>query len=396
MVRSPSPGLVLLDGADVIDLEPHRPIRRLGTDGVWRRLACDGATLWVVHGEGPGARRERLGTGDVVHLGRRVLLVASRSGSRRFPDAIVWRGLLARSSRSLLALGRLGAAASSAAPVWLWGESGTGKELAARALHDAGPRASAPFVAVNCASLPETLAESELFGVRRGAYTGADRDRPGAFVSADGGTLLLDEVGELPMSTQAKLLRVLETGQVPALGATVPRRVDVRIVAATWRDLDRAAEAGRFRFDLLQRLGVLRVTLPPLRQRPTDIGPLLESALVSFEADDLWPEAALLAAIECAPWHGNVRELRSAAQRAAVWGDPRALVPHRSRLGPRPAPTSPSSRHDRPAVARTALRHTGGNRAAAARSLGVSRSTFYRWLVPTHEALQSLRGHRAG
>ena len=382
------PSLALLDGATVVPLTPGQILRRRGTDGIWRRLSATGEGLWVSHGDGAHARRERHVAGDVVHLGRRAALIVTPSDSLRCPGAITWRGFLARSPRMWRSLARLAAAAASAAPVWVRGESGTGKELAARALHDVGPRSSGPFVALNCAALPEALAEAELFGTRRGAFTGADRDRPGAFTRADGGTLFLDEVGELPLTTQAKLLRALELGEVHALGDSVPHRVNVRVVSATWRDLDADVEVGRFRFDLLQRLGVLRITMAPLRQRPEDIGPLLEAALVGFDAEDLWPSETLLEAIEAAPWPGNVRQLRSAAQRAAVWGDPGELRPwrrrpahHRSPHATLPAATRRSDRGDRTISAHVALRGAGGNRTMAARSLGISRSTLYRWLA---------------
>jgi DNA-binding NtrC family response regulator len=377
--------LALLDGPSPTFIPPDHVVRRRGTDGLWRRFAAIGGALHVTHGEGPGARRERLGPGDVVRLGRRAALVVASAGSQRYPDAVVWRGFLARSPATLRGLIRLAGAASSAAPVWLRGESGTGKELAARALHDVSPRASGPFVALNCAALPDTLAEAELFGAVRGAYTGSVRDRLGAFAQADGGTLFLDEVAELPMQSQGKLLRVLETGELQPLGAEGSRRVDVRVVAATWRDLDQAVDAGHFRFDLLQRLGVLRVSLPALRQRPGDIGPLLEAAMEALDADDLWPAPPLLAALEAAPWPGNVRQLRSVAQRAAVWGDPRELLPA-PRVLPRPSsgglPARGRRRHNRRggALGRDAVERAGGNRAAAARALGVSRSTLYRWL----------------
>jgi len=388
VTESPPLSLALVDGSTITPIPPGTTARRRGTDGVWRRFTAGARALDVAHGEGPGAPRQRLLPGGVVRLGRRAGLVVQTGGPGRYPDATRWCGFLARDPSTLRTLTRLGAAASSDAPVWLMGESGTGKELAARALHEAGPRASGPWVTVNCAALPETLAEAELFGACRGAFTGADRDRPGAFTRAHGGTLFLDEVGELPLATQAKLLRALESGEVQPLGASKPTPVNVRVVAATWRDLDQAAASGSFRFDLLQRLGVLRVSLPPLRQRPLDIGPLLEASLAALDADDLWPDPPLLAAVEGAPWPGNVRQLRNAAQRAAVWGRSRDLLP--------PSAPPPSHRRavtaghpkgwrgrgpDRATTARDAIRSANGNRASAARSLGVSRSTLYRWLA---------------
>ena len=235
--------------------------------------------------------------------------------------------------------------------------------------------------------MPETLAEAELFGVRRGAYTGAQSDRSGAFERAHGGTLFLDEVGDLSPQVQAKLLRALETGEALPLGAEEPVSFDVRVVSATWRALEVDAADGAFRFDLLQRLAVLSLDLPTLRSRPLDVGPLLEVALADLNALDLWPDATVLAAMASSPWPGNVRQLRSLAQRAAVWGDPKTLVPARLRSRPSPRPRSPlrspgASKFAPELTAHAAIRGASGNHSEAARRLGVSRSTLYRWLTP--------------
>jgi len=207
--------------------------------------------------------------------------------------------------------------------VLITGESGTGKELVARAIHDKGERAKAPFVTINCAAVPAQLLESELFGHTRGSFTGADRDKDGLFVAAEGGTLLLDEIGEMPMEMQPKLLRVLEDRKVRPVGATKETPVDVRVLAATNRDLQRAAAEGRFREDLFYRLNVIQIDLPPLRQRADDILLLAEYFLERITADD--PARTITGfstearqQLERYRWPGNVRELENAVRRAAT------------------------------------------------------------------------------
>ncbi|MFO7653463.1 MAG: sigma-54 dependent transcriptional regulator [Candidatus Krumholzibacteriia bacterium] len=217
-------------------------------------------------------------------------------------------------------------------PVLVTGDSGSGKELVARQLHDRSPRAAGPFVAVNCAALPDTLFESELFGHVRGAFTGADRTRRGAFENAGGGTLFLDEVGELPLPAQAKLLRVLEDGRVQRVGSTEPVAVDTRVVAATNRDLSAAAESGRFRTDLLFRLDVHRLRVPPLRERLSDVPALVEHFLaLTCERFGIRPRrlapvtAARLAAHD---WRrNNVRELRNVVERLVIATDDEVIGP---------------------------------------------------------------------
>ena len=374
------------DGAQI--LEEGRVYRRLGSEGVWRRIALRAGRLYIRHGDGPSAPQDEIlsPAGSVLRLGRRVLLVATLQEQREGLHLFDWQGFGVRSLKSQAFLCRLASAAFSDAPLCLQGESGSGKELAARALHQAGPRAHAPFVALNCAALPESLAEAELFGVARGAYTGAHAARQGAFSRAHGGTLFLDEVGELPLSVQAKLLRALESGEALALGAVKPVRFDVRVVSATWRDLEGALAQGRFRFDLLQRLAVLDVRLPSLRERPEDIAPLLWMNLKARDALDLWPKPALLEALIAAPWLGNVRELRNRVERASLWGDPEALLPsargHRvqSSGGLKESGSDPIFIGKKRGYLEQAIAKSSGNRAAAARALGVSRSTLYRWL----------------
>jgi two-component system response regulator HydG len=209
--------------------------------------------------------------------------------------------------------------------VLLTGETGTGKELIAGLIHAGSPRARRPFVKVNCAALPETLLESELFGHERGAFTGADRQRAGRFEQADGGTLFLDEVGDMTPATQVKLLRVLQDGEFQRVGGTRPQRCDVRIIAATNHDLEQRVREGRFREDLYFRLHVIRVHMPPLRERGGDAVTLACHFLAQFARELGRPGARLseaaLARIRAHPWPGNVRELRNAVERAVLLSD---------------------------------------------------------------------------
>ncbi len=284
------------------------------------------------------------------------------------------------------------------ATVLVIGESGTGKEMIAKALHEAGPRKNAPFLALNCGAIPESLIESTLFGHERGAFTGADRTARGYFQSAGGGTLLLDEIGELPLGMQSKLLRVLEDGAVTPVGTTQPVKVDVRIVAATNRDLEAEATAGRFRQDLFFRLNVVRIELPPLRDRVEDIG-----LLARFFLDDICRQngfdprqvdASLIDAFEHYPWPGNVRELKNTLESLVVLsGNPLLKadeLPEKFRTEKSDSPPRPSAPEDdseelniqelsRQAIVR-ALETCKGNRTDAARQLGISRRTLHRRL----------------
>ncbi|MFN8547389.1 MAG: sigma-54 dependent transcriptional regulator [Candidatus Eisenbacteria bacterium] len=207
--------------------------------------------------------------------------------------------------------------ASSHASVLIVGESGTGKELVARALHAESARAAKPFVAVNCGALPRDLVESELFGVRRGAFTGADQDRPGRFLEAHGGTLLLDEVAELEPELQVKLLRALQEGEVAPVGGTSVA-VDVRVVAATNRPIKPALESGRLRSDLYYRLAVVTIEIPPLRERPEDLEPLVRHLLAVLGASEVELTATAWARLRASRWPGNVRQLENALERALL------------------------------------------------------------------------------
>jgi two-component system, NtrC family, response regulator AtoC len=274
--------------------------------------------------------------------------------------------------------------AGGGATVLLTGETGTGKELVAGALHRAGARRDGPFVAVNCGAVPEGLIESELFGRRKGTFTGAHDDRIGLFEAAHGGTLFLDEIGDLPLAMQVRLLRCLENGEVRRLGETHTRRVDVRVVAATNRSLPAAIECGQFRADLYYRLAVATCHIPALRERPDDIGPLVTYLLTRMPAME--PGACAVASPEalallCAhSWPGNIRELRNVLERSvynasgAVLTAPdvaAALIPDT----PPAAASSVASAADLAALERHHWNHT-----RAARSLGISRSTLWRRL----------------
>ncbi|RKY12181.1 MAG: sigma-54-dependent Fis family transcriptional regulator [Planctomycetota bacterium] len=271
-------------------------------------------------------------------------------------------------------------------PVLIVGETGTGKELIAKALHYEGPRSSEPFVPVNCAALPESLLESELFGYERGAFTGATDAKPGLFEVANKGTLFLDEIGSLPLQLQAKLLRVLETKEVWRLGATRPRRVDVRIIAASNQSLTELVVANQFRADLYYRLNIVTINLPPLRERKEDIPLLVEHFLAQFskEFGDPEPKSISPQAIKVLlsyDYPGNVRELRNIVLRAYAVSGKRIEAGNIEFPSPGIAIQSggilPLKELERQAII-TALSRTEGNVKAAAKILGISRATLYR------------------
>ena len=243
------------------------------------------------------------------------------------PEAPEFDAIVHRSPVMQRAILRARRVAPRSVPVLLEGETGTGKELMARAIHQASPRRDRPFIAVNCGALPPELVESELFGHEKGAFTGADRSRPGYFAAANGGTLFLDEIGELPPAAQVKLLRVLQEGAVVRVGATTPRDMDVRVIAATNRTLTEEVTGGRFREDLFYRLAVAVLKLPPLRERDGDVGLLAERLLERINAESAsepgyqGKELSALArnVLLRHSWPGNVRELSNTLRRAAIW-----------------------------------------------------------------------------
>ncbi|MCC5860158.1 MAG: sigma 54-interacting transcriptional regulator [Ectothiorhodospiraceae bacterium] len=288
-------------------------------------------------------------------------------------------------------------AANRNTPVLLLGETGTGKEVLAQAIHASSARADQPFIAVNLAAIPENLLEAEFFGVAPGAYTGADkRTREGKFQLAHGGTLFLDEVGDMPLPMQAKLLRALQEKEVEPLGSNQPLKVDVRLIAATSRDLEGMIAEGAFRSDLYYRLNVLQLRVPPLRERLSDLGVLCEAILKHLAAEndlyaEITPEAVEL--LSGYDWPGNVRELRNVLEQALTLNEhvsvlgTRELEPllpgERLALHAGDTPPGPVRRladvvaeAEREAI-RSALRANEGNKAAAARSLGISRSVLY-------------------
>jgi two-component system NtrC family response regulator len=271
--------------------------------------------------------------------------------------------------------------------VLLLGESGTGKDVVARALHALGPRAGGPHVAINCAAIPENLLESELFGHEKGAFTGAIRQSVGRIETAHGGTLFLDEIGDLPLALQAKLLRFLQDRRIERVGGRREIAVDVRIVAATNRDLQAMIRDGRFREDLLFRLDEVSLRLPPLRERPGDVVLLVEHFVAAYNRDHdrsirgLAPDA--VDAVLAHGWPGNVREVENRVKRAVIMADARLLGA--ADLGLEPAPGAAAESYDlraararaEGAAIRRALLREQGNVSRAARLLGVSRPTLY-------------------
>lgn len=346
---------------------------RLGADG----FIDKGEPMPRVVREIEAALERRRLMGEVASLKARLGVDTSLAGS-----SAPMRGLRE-------AIARL---APLPSPVLVEGESGTGKELVARDLHRLSGREKEPFIALNCAALPESLIESELFGHERGAFTDAKTAKPGLFEVAQGGTLFLDEIDHLAPELQGKLLRALEQKSVRRLGATASRTVNVRIVAATNTDLAAAVQAGGFREDLYYRLNVVTLELPPLRERGEDVMLLAEFFLTKFSAQYGLPQPAVTAEVRRAllahAWPGNIRELRNTVERAVLLSpsgtfalgelEYRPLRPTATSGGmlPFPAPLAEIQR----AAARAMLEATGGNRSAAARRLGISRSRLQRLL----------------
>jgi DNA-binding NtrC family response regulator len=272
------------------------------------------------------------------------------------------------------------------APVFIAGESGTGKELTARAIHDRSPRARNTFVAINCAAIPPTLLQAELFGHEKGAFTGALQRKIGRIEGADKGTLFLDEIGDMPHECQAVLLRFLQEGTIERLGGTGPIKVDVRVISATHVDLDKAVQDGRFRSDLYHRLCVLRLIEPPLRERGGDIKLLANYALSMYKQDGARKLRGLssdaIVAMSNYPWPGNVRELINCVRRAVVMSEGRFITASdlglpESESGPAVTLAEIRSKAEKDAIEHALQRH-GYKLSEAAAELGISRATLYR------------------
>jgi DNA-binding NtrC family response regulator len=336
--------------------------------------------------------------------------------NRRLRQALDDRFRIVGDSATLAAVQKLIAqVAPTRTTVLVQGESGTGKELVARAIHDSSPRADRPFVKVNCAALPESLFESELFGHEKGAFTGALRSQRGKFELADGGTLLLDEISEMPLSMQAKLLRVLQEREIPKIGSETEIPVDVRIVCSTNRDLAAEVEAGRFRQDLYYRLNVIRIHVPPLRERIEDVPGLASWFLRRYNAENGFTVSGFseksLERLRAHAWPGNVRELENAVQRAVVLTQsgeispqvlgldtPASIKPLAPSSGS--SPVAPAAEGLDPATPVTiaemekrmifaTLERLGQNRTRAAEQLGISIRTL-------RNKLREYRGEPAG
>ena len=310
-------------------------------------------------------------------------------------ERTVFHGMLGSSRVMQVLYGRIQAAAAADSPVLVSGESGTGKELVARAIHECSARRRSPFIAVNCAALPTDLIESELFGHRRGAFSGATTDAVGLIRAAHGGTLLMDEITEMPTSTQAKLLRVLQDSRVRSVGSTTETPVNVRYVASTNRDVTAAVESGVLREDLYYRLNVHHLKLPPLRERREDIdqlvGHFLEILHKQYGRKLEGVSSGAMRVLRQAHWPGNIRELRNVLEVAYAYGRsaqilerdlPRELSrppgesgePDDARMPIAPIPTFEESERT---LLKRALQSTTGNKQKAARLLGISRKQLY-------------------
>ncbi len=343
-------------------------------------------------------------------LKTKTLEVEVKQLHERLDDKFNFNGIVGHSGKLQQVIDKVKLVASSKATILIDGESGTGKELIAQAIHQSSPRARAPFIAVHCAALSENLLESEIFGHERGAFTGAMEKRIGRFEAADTGTLFLDEIGEISASTQVKLLRFLETKAIERVGGSKPIDLDVRLVAATNRDLEKLVREGKFREDLFFRLNVVRITLPPLRERTEDI-PLLLGHYIQFFAKEngrppLAVEPGALRYLQAYPWPGNIRELRNFAENAVVMhrsgklteydlepkfrGATVLALPSSASVSPASdaasrqpvvvAGGSLSVEENEKRLLREALIKSRGNRTKAAQLMGISRRTLHRKL----------------
>ncbi|HWP67494.1 MAG TPA: sigma-54 dependent transcriptional regulator [Candidatus Limnocylindria bacterium] len=326
-------------------------------------------------------------------LEKRKLEHRTRILERRLQGVVEFEGMIARSQAMLEVFAFIERLARYPTTALITGESGTGKELVARALHNLSPLRDKPFVTCNCTTLTPTLLESELFGYVRGAFTGADRDRIGLFEAANGGTIFLDELGELPLGVQVKLLRVLENREIKRVGSPTPIHIDIRVIAATNRDLEEMVAAGTFRGDLFYRLNVGTIALPALRDRPDDIEPLVRHFIAVCNAklgrSIAGVSPRVLDLLQRYPWPGNVRELANVIERALVVARGTVVLPEHlppllletrhETAGRSGAPELSLEAAEREQILR-ALQASGGKRIEAARLLGLSRRTLYRKL----------------
>lgn len=375
----------------------HALLERRGGDWILTDLGSRNGTFV----NRASVQRHRLANGDVVRFGG-VTLRFETGEEGVSPDASTgamtmeemtairdsfrFSSLVGRSEALRQAMQMASRAAKSRATVLVLGETGTGKELFARFICSESDRKGGRFLAVNCGALAPTLQDSTLFGHERGAFTGADRRRPGVFEEASGGTLFLDEIGELTLDTQAKLLRVLQEGEIMRLGSVIPIRVDVRLICATNRDLAKMVEMGEFRQDLYYRLNVIRIRLPPLRDRREDIPDLVNHFASQFGGQAAKTVSAeAMTALTAYGWPGNVRELRNVVENVTIMG-----VGHEITVEDLPPEIKPAAHESEPMSERAEnleemeLRHVlavldavGGNKKLAAERLSISRSTLY-------------------
>ena len=336
-------------------------------------------------------------------LKTKTLEVEVKQLHERLDEKFSIEGVIGASQKLKDVLAKMRLVAPSRATILIEGESGTGKELIAQAIHQASARARAPFIAVHCAALSDNLLESEIFGHERGSFTGATERRVGRFESADGGTLFLDEIGEISPSTQVKLLRFLETKAIERVGSSKPINLDVRLVAATNRNLEQLVRDGKFRDDLFFRLNVVRLVMPPLRARTEDIPLLLAHFIKIFSDENAVPpltvESGALRTLQAYPWPGNIRELRNFCENAVVMrrggnlseydleskfrGQPDGVVasPPGAFNETAPGGTSLSIEDNEKRLLREALHQSRGNRTKAAELMGISRRTLHRKLA---------------
>lgn len=370
-------------------------------DGQVRHRKCvlkkkDGSPLHVLKNAAILRDKDGVVVGGVETLADCTELVAKEqvisSLRRELSIEDSFQGIIGKSTSMRQVFDLIKSAAPSEAPVLIYGESGTGKELVAAAIHSLGSRSKGPFITVNCAALSESLLESELFGHVKGAFTGADRTRVGRFEAASGGDIFLDEIGDLPLSTQVKMLRVLQEKEIEKVGDHHPVAVDVRILAATNKDLKRLMEEGLFRDDLYYRIGVIPIYLPPLRERREDI-PLLVDTFTNRiriksrkQINGMNKEALEL--LSGYDWPGNVRELINVIEYAFVLCASGEIMPSHLPVtltgGPQPLSARQSAlsknRGDEKERLLEALKRTGGNKSEAARILGISRVTLWKRL----------------